>query len=393
MPKVNPEILVWARQTAGLTVEEASHKLRLAEARGVPPTDRLIALESGEAEPTRAMLVNMANQYRRPLLVFYMSAPPRPGDPGQDFRKLPQDHMRPVEALVRALIRDIRARQRLLRAALEDDDEATPRLFVGSMRMADGVEAVLGDIQEAINLDLVEFRRQPSPEEAFSLLRARVEALGVFVLLMGDLGSYHTQIGLDTFRGFALADEVAPFIVINDRDAKTAWSFTLIHELVHIWLGQTGISSSYSDKSIESFCNEIAGEFLLPQAELATLRGIQNLSFSEMKQQIADFAEPRNLSSSMVAYSLYLSGVLEHATWLRLHQEFERLWIEGKGIQREKAREKGGGPNYYTVRKHRVGKNLIALVQRMVQSGALTTTKAGMILGVKTKNVQKLFET
>lgn len=392
MPKVNPEILVWARETAGLNLEEASQKLRISTVGGISPGDRLAALEAGETEPTRAMLVNMAKQYRRPLLVFYMSAPPRQGDRGQDFRKLPQDYSRTAEALVDALIRDVKARQRVLRAALEDEEEAVKRPFVGSMKMADGVEAVARSIQETIHIDLNTFRSQPSPEDAFAHLRASVETAGVFVLLIGDLGSHHTEIGLEAFRGFALADDVAPFIVINDRDSKAAWSFTLIHELTHIWLGQTGISNLYADRAVEKFCNAVAGELLLPKVELVALAGIEHLDFPGMKQQIVDFAQARNLSSSMVAYSLFQSDVINHATWVRLSEAFKQLWIDGKELQRKKARERDGGPNYYVVRKHRVGKNMIDLVQRMVQSGSLSTTKAGMVLGVKTKNVQKLFE-
>jgi Zn-dependent peptidase ImmA (M78 family) len=392
MPKVNPEILVWARETAGLNLEEASQKLRISEARGIAPVARLAALEAGQAEPTRPLLVKMAKQYRRPLLVFYMSAPPRPGDRGQDFRKLPQGYSRATEALVDALIRDVKARQRLLRAALEDEDEAEPRPFVGSMKMADGAEAVLKSIKKTLKIDLKHFRSQHSPLEAFALLRAGVEALGVFVLLIGDLGSHHTEISPEAFRGFALADDVAPFIVINDRDSKAAWSFTLIHELVHIWLGQTGISNVYSDKTIEKFCNEVAGQFLLPKDELSALQVVDTLNLEESKERITEFAQPRNLSSSMVAYSLYQTGAISRDMWQRLSKEFEKLWKEGKETQRVKARFREGGPDYYVVRRHRIGANLITLVQRMVQSGALTTTKAGIILGVKTRNVQKLLE-
>ena len=89
-----------------------------------------------------------------------------------------------------------------------------------------------------------DYYAQPTPNEAFSLLRSRTEDAGVFVLLKGDLGSYHTAIPVDVFRGFAIADDVAPFVVINDQDSTPAWSFTLLHELVHLLLGQTGISGA-----------------------------------------------------------------------------------------------------------------------------------------------------
>ena len=36
MPNVNPEILRWARETAGLPIEEVVAKLRLGDAKGVP---------------------------------------------------------------------------------------------------------------------------------------------------------------------------------------------------------------------------------------------------------------------------------------------------------------------------------------------------------------------
>src|SRR3546814_17037769 len=63
---------------------------------------------------------------------------------------------------------------------------------------------------------------------------------------------------IDAFRGFALADPIAPFVVINDRDAKTAWSFTLLHEVAHLWIGATGVSGGHFEGSTEQFCNDVA---------------------------------------------------------------------------------------------------------------------------------------
>jgi len=80
MPTVNPDILVWARETAGLTLQGAVTKIGIKDAHGVAAVDRLAELERGEKEPTRPVLVKMAQHYRRPLLAFYLDAPP-PGGP------------------------------------------------------------------------------------------------------------------------------------------------------------------------------------------------------------------------------------------------------------------------------------------------------------------------
>src|ERR1700761_373070 len=86
---LNPLILKWARETAGLTVDEAAHALRFRDTRGRSAAERLQAMEAGGEEPSRSVLVSMARTYHRSLLVFYLSEPPRTGDRGQDFRRAP----------------------------------------------------------------------------------------------------------------------------------------------------------------------------------------------------------------------------------------------------------------------------------------------------------------
>ena len=85
MPAVSPEVLVWARKTAGLSLAEAAEKIPIVPAGGLNAPDRLRAMERGDAEPTRALLVKMAKRYRRALLTFYLSAPPPQGDRGRRF--------------------------------------------------------------------------------------------------------------------------------------------------------------------------------------------------------------------------------------------------------------------------------------------------------------------
>jgi Zn-dependent peptidase ImmA (M78 family) len=394
MPKVNPKILRWARETAGLTPEEAVKKLALKEARGVSAVDRLAALEMGEDMPSRPMLVNMAKKYRRPLLTFYLSAPPKTGDRGQDFRTLPEGKTFADEALLDALIRDIQARQSMVRSVLEDEDEASPLPFIGSMKITDGAPAVLASIRETLLFSLSEFRSQANAEKAFALLREAAEAAGIFVILRGDLGNYHTNIDLHTFRGFALADPIAPFVIINSQDAKNARAFTLLHELAHLWLGQTGVtgvSGEDAELSIERFCNGIAGEFLLPMAEIRALQIDTTSDMETLEHQISGYASKYNVSSSMIAYKLYKADSIDEDSWKQLKTMFRDKWLESQ--RREKERRKGKkGPSANKVDAHRLGSGLIRLVVRMMDAGALSTTKAGKVLGIKGQRIPALLE-
>ena len=374
-------------------MDEAAVKLDLHQSRGVSAADRLAALESGDDQPTRPLLTRMAKQYRRPLLTFYMKAPPRKGDRGQDFRTLPEDYSDVDEALLDALIRDVKARQGMVRAMLEDEEDTKPLPFVGSLSRSQGVSAVLSSIRETIQLDIAEFRAQASASDAFTLLRDRVELAGIFVLLIGNLGSYHTAIDLETFRGFALADDIAPFVIINDQDAHSAWSFTLLHELVHIWLGQTGVSGLRAEISIEKFCNDVASEFLLPSSELEQLDVNNTTDLESAQSRISEFARNQNLSASMVAYKLYRMGTIDFESWKFLSESFRRMWLDQRNERRIMAREQERrGPSYYFTRRHRIGKALLDFVGSMMRAGAITTSKAGKVLGVKAKNVQNLLD-
>jgi Zn-dependent peptidase ImmA (M78 family) len=250
----------------------------------------------------------------------------------------------------------------------------------------------LASIRQTIGIDLAEFRAQASPESAFALLRAKVEATGVFVLLIGNLGSHHTAIDVEAFRGFALADPLAPFIVINDQDAKPAWPFTLLHELAHLWLGKTGVSGAFADAQIEKFCNDVAGSFLLPNTELSFVGVRPETDLQTAARAIGDFATERHLSHTMVAYRLMRIGSLTEEAWRTLTAAFRRQWRLGREAKRERQKE-STGPDYYIVRRHRLGSALLRFVARNMSDGALTPTRASKVLGVKPRNVATLLST
>ena len=378
--KLSPTVLRWARETAGMSVEEAAHALDTT-------STRIIAVEAGKEQPSRPLLLRMSKQYRRSLLTFYLAEPPRRGERGQDFRTLPPEHSVEDDAVLDALIRDIMARQGLVRSIVEDEEESGPLKFVGSRKMQDGIASMVEAIRDTLRISLTEYRAQSDYDSAFDLVRQRAEDAGIFVLLISNLGSHHSAVPVELFRGFAIADPLAPFVVINEQDARPAWDFTLLHEIAHLMLGTTGISGEQADKEIERFCNDVAGEFLLPTDEVHGLDVVDNTPVAKAVELITEFARGRLVSRAMVTFKLLRAGKIGWQTWQVFDSTFRDISRREREKYKTQQRKQEGGPNYYVVRRHRLGKALLELIHRTLDAGTISTVKAAKALGVKPRGV------
>lgn len=397
---VNPDILVWARETAGLGVEDAAAKLQLTTSVRSTAAEKLEAMEAGEKQPTRNQLNAMSNVYKRPLLAFYMAEPPRAAPRVTDFRQSPDARGARANAVLDALLRDVRARQETVRDMLEDEDDFEPLAFVGSITIAQGVDHAVAAISRLLDFDPSAPRRGDA-DALFKRLRAAAEEAGTFVLVLGDLGSHHSTIPASVFRGFAISDRVAPFVVINAKDARPARAFTLIHELAHVLLGQTGVSGAVSTATpttdrarVERFCNDTAGEFLLPGERFR--QGVPEFDSGDTdaaRVAIETIAARWSVSEPMVAYRLNRTGDLAEASYNTLRAEYAARW-QAK-LARDRERE-GVGPNPRIMKQFYLGNALMGVVHRYVRDNALSHTKAAALLGAKLGAVEPLlrqFET
>lgn len=407
MPVINPEIIRWARETAGLTLEEAAAKIRIVE-------QNLAKIESGKSSPSRATLVRMAKQYRRPLLVFYLDRPPRKSDYGADFRSLSPTLTRHDEALLLALLRNVKARQQMVRAIMEEEESPLP--FVGWLTRKRGLpidtdllEHELKNMQDAAYEALVQdaldglesllgpdsspdtYYAQSDARVAFNLLRSCAENAGVFVILQDNLGNHRSKLSLTLFRALVISDNIAPFIVINSQDALPARSFSVLHELVHLLLGQTGVSDSSVARPIETFCNKVAGEWLLPSGRLRGLSVDKSTGLTGLVEAIAAFAQAHNLSHTMIATRLVQQEIITSEAYSALRDHYEQTWKREQERKKAQLASKKSKPVVsYSLRRQRLGNNTIQFATRMIASGELTVTKAATILAVKPSQVFRL---
>src|SRR5688572_2665865 len=114
-----------------------------------------------------------------------------------------------------------------------------------------------------------------------SKLSANAEEAGVLVMRSSVVGhATKKKVSKKEFQGFAIADSLAPLVFVNSDDFKSAQIFTLAHELAHIWIGASAISNPdpvdvaknlpASVNKTELFCNRVAAEVLVPEAEFLT---------------------------------------------------------------------------------------------------------------------------
>jgi Zn-dependent peptidase ImmA (M78 family)/transcriptional regulator with XRE-family HTH domain len=392
--RINPRILKWARETAGLTVEEAAEKLGLNDSARATAIQKLQAFEDGTTTLSRTMLERAASVYRRPLIAFYMSDPPARGDRGEDFRATRSASDRD-NATLDALLRDVRARQQMVREVLDETEEAQLRPFVGSARIEDGPKTVAGAIRIALGVSEEQQRRSGNTGALFSILRSAAERVGIYVLLLGDVGSHHSDIGEDVFRGFALADDVAPFVVINDNDAAAARSFTLMHELVHIWIGKSGVSGPLRDvpnNVIERFCNDTASEFLLPSDAIPDFSTLLRAPLNEVTGAIQDLGSAWKVSEPAVAYRFVQNGWINSAVASQLFAIYVDRWRQQKQREKVNRQPDDKGPSYYRMGRFRLGARLLSVVRRALQDDTLTHTRAARILGVGPASVSHLLQ-
>src|SRR3972149_7418485 len=84
---VEPSVLIWARESIGMSVEEVAKKIK-----GITiNTIKRWESKEGSEKPTFAQIETLSNIYKRPLSAFLLPAPPKEPPFPKDFRTFPTE--------------------------------------------------------------------------------------------------------------------------------------------------------------------------------------------------------------------------------------------------------------------------------------------------------------
>lgn len=325
--EVNPRMLRWALDRARLDP--------LALTKRFP---KLEAWEDRKAQPTLRQLEDFAHATHVPIGYLFLQEPPVETVPIPDFRTKAGAHVRRPSPDLLETVYLCQQRQEWYRDFARGSGEE--RLaYVGSLKVESDVVAAAASIRDTLGFDLERRRALPTWSEALREFIAAADGAGVLVMSSGIVGSNtHRKLDPDEFRGFAMADALAPVVFINGADSRSAQMFTLAHELAHIWAGESAVSDAEARTvpahRVERWCNQVAAELLVPIDVLrqAMVKG------ENLQAQMNRLARRFKVSTLVVLRRIHDAGALtREAFWRAYDAELERL----------RAMPAGTGGNFY----------------------------------------------
>ncbi len=374
---INGKMLTWARERAGLERD------RLAK--GTVSTKKIKAWEDGEEHPTQSQAMALAEKLGISYAMLFMPTVPAPENlPIPDLRTVSGRGISNPSLAFREVLDTTLVRQDWIRDERKDHG-AKPLNFVGRFTINSKPKEVAAEMRGTLQLSSSD-RSQCADYEAFIRhLVSKAEGLGILVMRSALVGhDTHRKLDVEEFRGFALSDPIAPVVFINDADAKAAQVFTIAHEMVHIWIGENGVSDRTPDQrkqsanKIELFCDHVAGELLVPEEEFTKVwkdGPVNNAAQATAKHfRVSTLVALRRAKDlNRIDFDSFMDAVNEEYDRYRAHDQQKRE------KQMEKDKQRG---NFWASFDIRNGRALNATVAAAVAANRTSFTEASALLGV-----------
>ncbi len=380
---IKPELLVWARQSAGLSLEQAARKL------GLSKSDRLDAFEKGDLQPTVGQLRKAARVYKRPLSVFFLRTPPESPPQLHDFRRLPGQDVPPPSPELLLEMRRARRRRHVALELMDELGHTSPELPIRADLKA-APEAAAAEARRWFGVTLEQQRQWTGEYDGLNRWSAILESRGVLVFQTGD-------ISLDEVRGFSISEEPLPVIVLNGKDSPRARVFTLMHEFAHLMLNLGGVCEPFrvrtairsADERVEVFCNRVAGAILVPGDALdqeAVQAGLTaSAAFSE--PAVRSLAESFAVSREVILLRLLSLGRISGEYVTQKFRQYRREYAE----RAAETVKKGFAPPFRLAIRDN-GRRFTRLVLDALDRERITLADVSDYLGVRLKHLESIAE-
>lgn len=317
-----------------------------------------------EKQPTERQLEEFAKSVHIPYGYLFLSEPSHEEVPIPMFRGCAVNGK--FNLNVYDTVLSVQRRQEWLTDYLVENEYEVCSC-IGIISLQTPIKEVVRILRQVLNLseDWAFDRRDAS--DAVNHLTERIEELGIAVCFnSGVENNNRREIPVEECRGFALVNETAPFVFINNKDSKTAQLFTLIHETAHILLGKSagfGGDLEIIHDATERYCDQIAAAFLMPGEVVSRIWN--GITKTARKFKVSEIAMARR------AYNLHLIT----------REDYRNFYLEYKSRPVPAAKKSSYGDFYATATK-RVGRLLAVHIVNAVRSHQLDYLQAYRLTGM-----------
>lgn len=339
----------------------------MAKRIGVKP-ERVMAWEAAEDQPSIAQLRSLAELFRRTPAFFFLSNPPAP-----DFPRPPDFRGEAATDLMPSIRREMHKAMERRRALLElrGPPERTLRGLTVDLS---NVEVAADTARLALGVTLEDQRATPDAGQALRLWIHAVEESGVLVFQM-------SRIPIGECRGLSIYEPEYPVIVLNGADPAEGRSFTLLHELGHLLQSSGSVCTLWANEHVERECNAFAGEVLMPAQAF-----LQSLGTQDAMLAVPTLAGRFRVSQEAAAARLRMLRCLDKAQVDEVRAQAARRAQE----ERERNREKAGGPPHFRTHLRNLGERYVTTVLDAYGTDQISLVDTAHLLDAKISTIERM---
>jgi len=389
--KINHNIIKHFREKFGFSIDDIVRFAKIKDIKekknnhSISAINYMMGIEDGTINPTKNVLKNLAAFYHIPFLTFFLSEPPVFDDNLIDFRTFNSHPTTIDNPIIFAIKRKVKLLQAEL-SSIEKELSLPKKDFVSSINVDISPEDFVHIVREKLDFSLDQQQKIKKEDNLFKIIRNKIENIGIFVIQIKNLGSYHTDVKTSEFRGISISDEFAPMIVVNPNDNLPAQLFSLLHELAHIFLGVTSISNINTSDAIndkERICNTFAAEFLLPKQKISGIRKLDNID--DIINTASNIASQYHVSLMVVIRRLYDSDKIKK----ELYDQANGIIISSISQNKKDKAKTDVKVSRNVLDKAYLGKKTIQTINLAIEQQLILPSTAAAILGI---NVIRLYK-
>jgi Zn-dependent peptidase ImmA (M78 family) len=338
----------------------------------------MLEIEQGKRDISFERLRTLAYYFKRPLEVFYLDKVPdtkkvpdfRSGPATVELTRIALDHLRYIKDMKNTI------------TELSEIVGIKPTLdYTNLFTIQDDPEAVGTRIRNYFKFNGKEYYALKDDSQAFKYWREKIEPKFIYMFQFG-------KVDPTIVRGFVYAEKPFPVIAVNQNDAMSARTFTLLHEFSHVVLESTGICDPFSpaapgQNKIERFCQKIAAATLMEKDQL--ISDFKGITGAISIDTVTQLAKKHKASTSAMLIRLNELDLVNNSEYAKLETEYHDLITKTK-----LAKKKTQGGNFFSNYMMKMSPSYLRVVFSALDQGFIDYYKALQYLDVRLENLDKI---